>query len=67
MANTTSRISQISPNPAFKARIVPFSRAKEALKLVEQDISKFKEEERFQLKQVLEELEQFLAQIKAKL
>jgi predicted flavoprotein YhiN len=51
----------------FRARIVPFNRSKEALKLVEQDISTFKEEERSQLKQALEEFEQSLAQIKAKL
>jgi ParB/RepB/Spo0J family partition protein len=51
----------------FKARIVPFSRAKEALKLVEQDIDNFREGERSQLKETLEELEQSLAQIKAKL
>jgi ParB/RepB/Spo0J family partition protein len=52
---------------AFKTRMVPISRAKEALKLVEQDINNFREEERTQLKETLEELEQFLAQIKAKL
>lgn len=45
----------------------PFSRAKEALKLVEQGIDNFKEEERLQLKQALEELEQSLLQICAKL
>ena len=47
--------------------MVPFSRAKEALILVEQDIDNFKEEELSQLKQTLEELEQSLAQLKAKL
>ena len=47
--------------------MVPFSRAKEALKLVEQDIDSFQDEERIQLKQELEELEQSLAQLRVKL
>lgn len=52
---------------AFKARIVPFSRAKEALILVEQDIESLKEDERIQLKQELEELEKSLINLRAKL
>jgi ParB/RepB/Spo0J family partition protein len=52
---------------SFKARIVPFSRATEALKLVEQDIDNFKEEERKQLMQALEELDHSLTQFRLKL
>jgi ParB/RepB/Spo0J family partition protein len=65
----TSSQTIISPRTrnVFRSRIVPFSRLKEALKLVEQEIHSFKEEERSQLKKTLEELEQSLAQLKAKL
>ncbi len=49
---------------SFRAKIVPFSRAKEALKLVEQDIDNFREEERVQLNQALEELGQAITRLK---
>ena len=52
---------------AYKTGIVPFIRATEVLRLMEQDIDNFKEEERPQLKQTLQELERSLAQIRAKL
>lgn len=51
----------------FKSRMVPFSRAKEALKLVGQDIDNFKDEERKELKQTLDELEQSLEKIRSRL
>lgn len=52
---------------SFKAKIVPFNRVKDALKSLEKDFGTFKEEERLQLKEVLEELEQTLVQLRAKL
>lgn len=65
----TTTQSQIFPRTrnSFKARIVPFSRAKEALKLVEQDIGNFKVEERKQFMKALEELEQSLTQFRLKI
>ena len=64
----SQNISEIQPKnytrSTFKARMVPFSRAKEALKLVKKDLDNFREEERSQLKQALEELEQELTQFK---
>ena len=59
--------SQKSSRPSFKAKIVPFNRANNALKLLEQDFVNWEEEEHFQLKQVLEDLEQRLAQLGARL
>jgi ParB/RepB/Spo0J family partition protein len=52
---------------SFKARMVPFNRAKEALKRMEQDFDNFKEEERSLIKETLVELESELAQVRSKL
>jgi len=58
---------RMSLRASFRAKIVPFSRARDALKSLAQDFEKFEEEERVQLKVVLEELEQTLVQLRAKL
>lgn len=58
--------SQFSSNTSFKAKIVPFNRARDALKAIEQEFTNLEEEERLQLKQVLEDLGQTLAQLRAK-
>ena len=64
---STSKVSQWSVSHSFRAKIVPFSRATDALKSLEQDFVNWKEDERIQLKQVLEDLEQSLTQLKARL
>lgn len=52
---------------AFKARMVPINCAKEALKLVNQDFNSFEEDERKQLKDALDQLQQSLDQIRMRL
>lgn len=61
--NISESQPKIYTRSTFKARMVPFSRAKEALKLVEQDIDNFRDEERSQLKQSLDELEQEITRL----
>ena len=61
------KLPKMSLRASFRAKIVPFSRARDALKSLAQDFEKFEEEERVQLKVVLEELEQTLVQLRAKL
>ena len=61
----SNRVTQMSLSPSFKAKIVPFNRARDALKSVEKDFLTLEAAERLQLKQVLEDLEQTLTQLKA--
>src|SRR4051794_3764665 len=66
LLNSPTLVSPRTSN-AFKIIMVLIGRAKEALKLVEQDIDSFQEEERKQLMQAVEELNQSLTQFRLKI